>query len=217
MARICQAPVTLVLVSDHLHPHHSPEHWDERYAGSEQVWSGDPNQVLVAVVSGESPGTVLDVGCGEGADALWLGQQGWRVTAIDVSAVAVGRARAAADAAGVAVTWVVGDLLEERLGSFDLVSVFYAPFVKDAGAEAALLESVAPGGSLLCVHHADIDRAEALSHGFDPDDFVSRADVLAAVRDAGWTIELDETRERSVASGAGANHRLDWVVRARRP
>ena len=59
--------------------------WDAVYAGSEQVWSGDPNSVLVAEVSEVTPGTAVDVGCGEGADAIWLAQRGWRVTAFDVS------------------------------------------------------------------------------------------------------------------------------------
>ena len=50
--------------------------WDQRYAGSGELWSGQPNAVLVHEARGLAPGRALDVGCGEGADALWLAEQG---------------------------------------------------------------------------------------------------------------------------------------------
>src|SRR4051794_928957 len=73
--------------------------WEERYRSSDQIWSGNPNPRLVEHVAELTPGTALDVGCGEGADAIWLAARGWQVTALDVSTVALARgARAAADA-----------------------------------------------------------------------------------------------------------------------
>ena len=79
------------------------QEWNERYAGSNQIWSGQPNQALVIEVSELPPGRVLDVGCGEGADAVWLAQRGWDVTGLDVSGVALDRARLHARDAGVVV------------------------------------------------------------------------------------------------------------------
>jgi 2-polyprenyl-3-methyl-5-hydroxy-6-metoxy-1,4-benzoquinol methylase len=67
------------------HPPTEAAHWDERYGSANQLWSGDPNSVLVEVASARAPGRVLDVGCGEGADAVWLATQGWGVTALDIS------------------------------------------------------------------------------------------------------------------------------------
>ena len=67
--------------------------WDAMYAERDAVWSGEPNPHLVAEVAALTPGTALDVGCGEGADAVWLARQGWAVTAVDVSQVALERAR----------------------------------------------------------------------------------------------------------------------------
>ncbi|MDT7576084.1 MAG: hypothetical protein QOH17_2417, partial [Pseudonocardiales bacterium] len=89
--------------------------WDERYASLDQVWSGRPNGALVAEVAQLRPGRVLDVGCGEGADAVWLAQQGWDVTALDVSQVALERAALHARQAGVTVRWVHAGLVEARL------------------------------------------------------------------------------------------------------
>ena len=87
--------------------------WDARYRERDgAMWSGRPNGRLVDEVADLTPGRALDVGCGEGADAIWLAQHGWTVTAIDISEVAVGRARAAADRAGATVEWISGDALQ---------------------------------------------------------------------------------------------------------
>ena len=79
-----------------------PPSWDERYAGEEKIWSGNPNPQLVAEVSGLAPGNALDVGCGEGGDVIWLAQQGWHVTGADFSANGLARAAHHAEQAGVA-------------------------------------------------------------------------------------------------------------------
>ncbi len=132
--------------------------WDERYTESDQMWSGEPNGALVAEVQGQQPGRVLDVGCGEGADAIWLAQQGWNVTALDVSGVALARARTVAKEVGVDVLWLHAGLLEAALapGGYDLVSAQYPALLRmpDHRAGRALLQAVAPGGTLLFVHHA---------------------------------------------------------------
>ena len=194
--------------------------WDARYASVDRVWSGRPNGALVAEVSGLEPGRALDVGCGEGADAVWLAGRGWRVTALDVSEVALARGRAAAAAAGVDIEWVHAGLAEAALAaaSFDLVSVHYPALRRtpDDDAVRALLGGVAPGGTLLVVHHADVDREHARARGFDPEDYVSSDDVAAALGE-GWDVEVQERRPRAVpASGGGSHHTHDLVLRARR-
>ncbi len=72
-----------------------PPSWDERYSGDVQIWSGNPNPQLVAEVSGLTPGSALDVGCGEGGDVIWLAHRGWRVTGADFSANGLAPCRAA--------------------------------------------------------------------------------------------------------------------------
>jgi 2-polyprenyl-3-methyl-5-hydroxy-6-metoxy-1,4-benzoquinol methylase len=115
------------------------------------MWSGRPNGRLVAEVAGLTPGRALDVGSGEGADAIWLAQRGWTVTAIDISDVAVCRAREAAELAGAAVDWARGDALQTPFTarSFGLVSIQYPALPKAAGEPAVrtLLDMVRPGGA----------------------------------------------------------------------
>jgi SAM-dependent methyltransferase len=193
--------------------------WDSRYADREQLWSGQPNGALVAEVAGLAPGRVLDVGCGEGADAVWLAGRGWDVTALEVSGVALRRAAGHARDAGVAVRWVHAGLVEAGLPprSYDLVCALYPALLAtpDAAAERALLDAVAPGGILLLVHHAGMETG-AHDSGFDPADYVWPA-MVAARLDGDWEIEVDEQRPRvTPGGGAGAHHRDDLVLRARR-
>jgi len=215
----CGAGVGDQSAGSHTRVHSIDADWDERYTSTDQVWSGQPNGALVGEVGLLAPGRALDVGCGEGADAIWLAGRGWEVTALDVSKVALQRASVAAEQAAVRVQWVHAGLLDAPLspGGFDLVSAHYPALRRTPGhdAERSLLAAVAPGGLLLVVHHADIDVEEAKAHGFDPADYVSPSDVAALLGD-GWQVALDQRRPRHVSTGAGAHHTHDVVLRARR-
>ncbi len=195
------------------------DEWDERYAAVEQVWSGDPNGALVAEVADLPPGRALDVGCGEGADAIWLASRGWQVTALDVSQVALHRAARHGAAAGARVEWLHAGLLDADLTSYDLVSAQYPALPRtgpdDEANQRALLAAVAAGGTLLVVHH-DLAAEHGHEHtGFDPADYVMPADITRLL-DGDWRIEVDEQRPRHVTTGAGAGHVGDLVLRARR-
>jgi SAM-dependent methyltransferase len=193
--------------------------WDDRYASVAQVWSGQPNNALVHEVTGLPPGRALDVGCGEGADAVWLAGQGWQVTALDVSQVALDRAARHAGQAGAQVQWVHAGFLDAPLPpmTFDLVTAQYPALLRTAGhdAERKLLASVAPGGTLLIVHHTEIGLDQARAHGHTPADYVSPADVATVLGDD-WRVEIDERRPREVSGDGGAHHIDDIVLRARR-
>lgn len=194
--------------------------WDRRYADREQLWSGQPNGALVSEVAGLTPGQVLDVGCGEGADAIWLASRGWEVTGLEVSGVALERAARHARDAGVAIRWVHAELAEAVLpaASFDLVSAQYPALLRtsDDAAERALLAAVAPGGVLLLVHHAGMDTQQVHDSGFDPADYVWPPMVAALLNDD-WEVELAEQRPRIAPDGGAGAHPIDdLVLRARR-
>ena len=195
--------------------------WDARYTeGVGARWSGRPNGRLIAEVTSLKPGRALDVGCGEGADAIWLAGKGWTVTAIDVSDVAVTRAREAAERAGAAVEWVHGDALHTPFptGSFDLVSMQYPALPKAAGEAAVrkLLDTVRPGGLLLAVYHdlTDEHREHMKSHGVDPADYVD-ADDLGRLLGDEFTIEVHADEPR-IDPPPDNPHIADVVLRARR-
>ena len=198
----------------------SAEDWDRRYTErGQRMWSGEPNGALVAGIEHLTPGAALDVGCGEGADAIWLAQHGWKVTAVDISEVAIARAQDAAAAAGVEVDWRRVELPGEPLpaGAFDLVSVMYPAFrhTPDDAAIAAILAPVAPGGTLLFVHHSFDGHDDHRPSGFDPADYVQPDDVAGLLGD-GWTIEVHERRARVRPEGSPGPDVPDLVLRARR-
>jgi SAM-dependent methyltransferase len=197
------------------------EEWDARYRERDGArWSGRPNGRFVAEVAALPPGRALDVGCGEGADAIWLATQGWTVTAIDVSAVALGRAQEASKAAGVSVEWISGDVLETAFParSFDLVSLQYPALPKAAGDRAvrSLIDTVRPGGVLLAVYH-DLDdehRQHMKSRGMDPADYFG-ADDLAGLLGVDFSVELHAVEPR-IDPPPDTPHVGDEVLRVRR-
>lgn len=192
------------------------EEWDARYADEDRLWSGHVNGPLPIEIGHLEPGSALDVGCGEGADAIWLAEQGWTVTAIDVSGVAVDRARAEAERRSLTIAWIAGDFPAD-LGSetFDLVALHYPAFpIASLDAVAnGLLSAVAPGGTLLLVGHAPPEDPDA--YEWRHDDFVQPPDIAARMGDD-WTIEVDETRPRPDTHHHSGHHVNDVVLKARR-
>lgn len=133
--------------------------WDERYR-ERDVWGAGPNRLLTELVADLPKGTALDLGCGQGRNALWLAQRGHQVTGLDLSPVAIEQAKAAAAELGLDVSFSAVDLTEWRPdgSTWDLVVLSYLQL--DAPARrrvhAAASRSVAPDGRLILIaHHRD--------------------------------------------------------------
>jgi SAM-dependent methyltransferase len=201
--------------------------WDDLYQERPQVWSGRVNPVLADVAAGLTPGTVLELGCGEGGDAIWLAEQGWQVTAVDVSGTALGRAAAQAAAVGVdeRISFDQHDLSATfPEGEFDLVSAqfLHSPVELPRGEILRRAAgAVALGGSLLVVGHAEPPPWARHHHDADGHHmhFPTPDDVIAdlALGEAQWEFDRRGTVEREATGPDGQTGVLvDSVVLARR-
>jgi SAM-dependent methyltransferase len=181
--------------------------WNARYGAEELVWSAGPNRFLVSEVSDLPPGRALDLACGEGRNAIWLAERGWRVTAVDFSEVGVDKGRQRnAD-----VDFRVADVLEFDAGEeqYDLVVVFYLQLPADE-LERVLRKAaraVAPGGTFLLVGH-DLRNLTDGRGGPKDASVLYRAEELPAALE-GLEVERAEPVDRDGA--------IDALVRAKRP
>ena len=197
---------------------HGEQAWDERYRAKPEIWSGNPNAVLVAEAADLQPGTALDAGAGEGGDAFWLASRGWKVTAADISGVAIERAAKRAGERGLAISWLQADLAKTPApGSYDLVTAHFlhVPKSEQQPLFRHLAAAVAPGGTLLVVGHdlsdmAKMPRPDLVEYGWT-------AQEVAAALGEGWTIEAAEARPRQAAGPDGDEVTIhDAVLCARR-
>ncbi|MGW8376944.1 class I SAM-dependent methyltransferase [Streptomyces sp. ODS28] len=205
------------------------EYWDGRYGESDRMWSGRPNAALVRETSelapgeGRTPDSALDLGCGEGADALWLARRGWRVTAVDISRVALERAEGHARDEGLAerVDWQRHDLGESfPEGEFGLVSACFLHSPGEMPRERILraaASAVAPGGVLLIVGHAGPAPWEENPH---PDVHLPTPDeVLESLRlpEGAWEVlHRDEHQRVQTGPDGEEKTRTDNTLKLRR-
>lgn len=195
----------------------SAANWNERYTGN-RVWSGAVNPTLEAATVELAAGTALDVGCGEGADAIWLAEQGWRVRGVDFSREALSRAESAAAERGLArrCDWIQADLSAWTTNhSYDLVTCHFfheEPHVRERAWRAAVA-AVGDGGVLIIVGHSPHETEEL--HGPPLHTrFTAQEVVTALALTSGWTVELSESERQG--SGAHAGTRTDVVMVATR-
>ncbi len=197
--------------------------WEQHYGAAERVWSGRANATLVDVVQDLPPGTALDLGCGEGGDAVWLALRGWQVTAVDVSPTALRRAQEHAQQAGVAdrVTTERHELGRSFPdGTYDLVSAAFLHSPVELPREDVVRQAaaaVAPGGLLVVLGHAGTPSwapAEHQGHAFP-----TPQDVLDALRPAAGRV-VDRARRARRADrhrSAGPDRAARGQPRGRAP
>lgn len=196
--------------------------WEEHYSAKPRVWSGRVNGRLAEVVPQLTGGRALDLGCGEGADAIWLAEQGWNVVAVDVSTTALARAEADAAERGLAerIEFQQHDLTQSLPdGPFDLVSAQFLHSKIEMDRAAILRRAaalVAPGGTLLVVDHAAPPPGAAGMHHHD---FPSPDAVIAGLEldDSDWErVRVDSVERQATGLDGEPATWIDNVIQLRR-
>ena len=195
------------------------EGWNRRYATSELIWTAEPNRFLVEQVGELPPGRALDLGAGEGRNAVWLASRGWQVTAVDFSDVGLDKARRLAEAANATVELVCADATEPVDRRYDLVIVLYLhlPAEQRRTAYVNAAGAVAPGGTLLVVGHDLANLTDGTGGPQDPGVLLTPDDVVADLAGTGLRIERAERVQRTVTTDDGPRIAIDSLVRAHRP
>ncbi|MEO5851967.1 MAG: class I SAM-dependent methyltransferase [Nocardioides sp.] len=193
--------------------------WDARYAASEMVWSVEPNQFVARECADLAPGRAVDLAAGEGRNAIWLARQGWEVTAVDFSEVALDKGRQLAG--DVVVAWEVADATSWRDdGAYDLAVLAYLQLVaaERRAAVHAAWAALAPGGTLLLVAHDTTNLAEGVGGPQDPAVLMTAEDVLGDLADEDVEVVRAERVARPVTTPDGhVRNAYDALVRVRRP
>lgn len=191
--------------------------WDQRYAQSDLVWTAEPNRFVVAEVQDLPPGRALDLGTGEGRNALWLAAKGWQVTAVDFSAAGLDKARRLAQARGLPVDWVLADVLDYQpeTAAYQLVLLAYLQLAA-ASLDRVLRQAaraLVPGGTMLVVGHDVTNLTEGVGGPQDPALLHTPEAITRAL--SGLVVQRAERVRRPV--GEDGHEAIDTLVRAVRP
>jgi len=204
--------------------HFEQSSWDERYSGEGRTWSGRPNAVLVAEAGDLPPGRAVDLGCGEGGDAIWLAEQGWQVTAIDFSEAGLRKAAEHAAGRGVAdrIEWRQADLRTWSADGeeWDLVTSSFLHLLDHGMVDATreMAAAVAPGGTLLVVGHHPDDEHTGLRWSL-PGVMLTAEELLPAIDTDRFEVSAEarrRTETRDSGDHAGTHTVTDAVLVARR-
>ncbi len=191
--------------------------WDDRYSGSDLVWSTTPNMYVVEETASLGPGRVLDLAGGEGRNAIWLAERGWDAELVEFSEVALQRGRALATERGVALTTTLADVTTApALQEADLVLLCYLQLPEAALADALrhAASLVATDGTLLIIAHERDNLAHGVGGPPDPAMLPTVTQVLAALDGTGLAVERAEQVRRPVATEGRMRDAIDLVVRA---
>ena len=192
--------------------------WDERYSTKELVWTGRANQFIEHNLADLEPGSAIDLGAGEGRNAVWLAKRGWKVTAVDFSQVGLDKARQLATDNSVEVNIECADATTyEPAGPVDLVVLSYLQLGQQE--RRTILEHAVtwlkPGGTLFIIAHDRSNVNDGYGGPSMPDVCYAVEETTDAIR--GLDISVAEVAERQVDTPDGPETALDTLVIATRP
>jgi len=190
--------------------------WNRRYDGADLIWTAQANRTLMAEVESLEPGRALDLGCGEGRNAVWLASRGWEVTGVDFADVGLRKARLLAEAQAVVVEWVLADLqtYEPARSAYDLVVVLYLHLGPDhrGAVHATAASALRPGGTLIVLGHDSSNLADGHGGPQDPSLLFTPDDVVGDL--PGLSVIKAERVVRPVPTEDGERVAIDALVRA---
>jgi SAM-dependent methyltransferase len=189
------------------------QQWDERYRAAELLWGAPPNRWVEQEIGGATAGRALDLACGEGRNARWLAAQGWTVTAVDFSSVAIEKAREL-DVAG-RVQWQVADATTYTSSEpFDLVLSCYLqlPAAERRAAVRAAAETLSAGGTLLVIAHDSRNLLEGVGGPPDPRVLYTADDVVGDLD--GLPLRIDRAGEALRPVDGADRPAIDCLVKA---
>ena len=203
--------------------HETKEHWEKHYGERDRIWSGRVNVQFADVVAELPPGRALDLGCGEGADSVWLAERGWDVVAVDISETALGRAKEAAGTRGVTdrIEFVALDLSEDfPSGTFDLISSQFlhsTVYLDRSKVLANAAAALRPNGLLVIVDHGSAPPwASKLDHHHE---FPSTDEVVAGMKlsdDEFERVRVDAVERQAIGPEGQQRPWMDNVIVLRR-
>ena len=192
------------------------QEWDRRYAGTELVWTAEPNRFIVAELQDLAPGRALDIAAGEGRNAVWLASRRWQVTAVDFSAAGLDKGQRLALARGVTIDWVHADVCDYQpeAGAFQVVLVAYLQLHESEldGVLRRAATALAPGGVLLVVGHDVTNLTEGTGGPPDPAVLYTTESISRSL--SGLTVVRADRVWRPVATADGHREAVDTLVRA---
>lgn len=196
--------------------------WEKRYGEAQSVWGWAPNRFVAEVLGPLPPGRALDLAAGEGRNALWLADLGWRATAVDFAENALARGRAQAAEHGLDIEWVHADVLEyePEAGAYDAVVIAYLHL----GAERlgtvvrTAARALAPGGTLVVVGHDVTNIADGVGGPQDPAILLTPDLVTGQLKQLEGLDALNVTRAERVLrqTDRAPQPAIDTLVVARR-
>ncbi len=192
--------------------------WDNRYSTSELIWTGQANQFVEKHLADLEPGTAIDLGAGEGRNAVWLATRGWTATAVDFSQVGLDKANQLAAEHGVEIATVCDDATTWQPDApVDLVVLSYLQLPSEQ--QRVILEHAAtwltPGGTLLVIAHDRSNVDKGYGGPPSPEVCYTVGETVAAL--TALDITTAEVAERHVDTPDGTKIALDTLVIAKRP
>ncbi|MEM9133949.1 MAG: class I SAM-dependent methyltransferase [Actinomycetota bacterium] len=192
--------------------------WDDRYRVADYIWTDRANTFVERHVVDHRPGRAVDLACGEGRNAVWLAVNGWAVTAVDFSAVALDKALRLATDHDTTIERIEADATRWTPDHpVDLVVIAYLQIAEPERSDVLRRAAtwLNPGGTLLVVAHDRTNLAGGYGGPPDPTVCYDLDDTVEAL--GSLTIEHAAVERRPVATADGTRQALDTVVMARRP